>query len=311
MTYQLASVALEKHGLNPSKSLRNPSETATFRTNNALFELGQGNLLLEDFMKEYGHRSSCSWELFATRWAENPSHVMGLAKSSLKSKTSHESDSSRELLPKGTKRLVGLACEYLQLREDQRFVFEKLLWEWKKTYLFLERDCDLELRFLEVGEMEQYVNGDMPRKQAQDLVDRRKSEWSMETDLWLAGKLPSMFLSAESKSIAPSGGKRLDGQGVSVGVVTGPVKIVRTMNDVSMVEAGDILVLTSAEPGWTVLFEKCGGLIMEMGGLLSHGAVVAREYGLPAVSNIVGVSTILTDGQRVTVDGRRGAVWIR
>ena len=59
------------------------------------------------------------------------------------------------------------------------------------------------------------------------------------------------------------------------------------------------------------MFLRAGGLVMEMGGMLSHGAVVAREYGLPAVVNVPGVTQTLKDGQVVTVDGGRGMVWIR
>ena len=67
----------------------------------------------------------------------------------------------------------------------------------------------------------------------------------------------------------------------------------------------------ATDPGWTPLFLKVGGVVVELGGMLSHGAVVAREYGLPAVVNVPGATTVLKDGQMVTVDGRQGVVWVR
>ena len=74
---------------------------------------------------------------------------------------------------------------------------------------------------------------------------------------------------------------------------------------------GEILVARATDPGWTPLFLKAGGVIMELGGMLSHGAVVAREYGLPAVVNIEGATRRLEDGQLVTIDGQHGVVWLK
>jgi phosphohistidine swiveling domain-containing protein len=70
-------------------------------------------------------------------------------------------------------------------------------------------------------------------------------------------------------------------------------------------------VARSTDPGWTPLFLTASALIMELGGMLSHGAVVAREYRLPGVVNLAGAMDSLKDGQVVTVDGTRGTVWIR
>ena len=106
-------------------------------------------------------------------------------------------------------------------------------------------------------------------------------------------------------------GRRLQGLGISAGVVTGPVRIIRSMDEAQRLLPGEILVARSTDPGWTPLFLTASALIMELGGMLSHGAVVAREYRLPGVVNLVGVMDTLQDGQVVTVDGARGAVWIR
>ena len=73
-------------------------------------------------------------------------------------------------------------------------------------------------------------------------------------------------------------------------------------------QAGDILVAPSTDPAWTPLFLRAGGLVMETGGYLSHGAIVAREFGIPAVVNQPGILDVLRDGQRLRVDGLRGQV---
>jgi rifampicin phosphotransferase len=75
-------------------------------------------------------------------------------------------------------------------------------------------------------------------------------------------------------------------------------------------EPGEILVAPSTDPGWTPLFLTAGGLVMEMGGAMSHGAVVAREYGLPAVVGVPEATERIRTGERITVDGLAGTVII-
>jgi rifampicin phosphotransferase len=75
-------------------------------------------------------------------------------------------------------------------------------------------------------------------------------------------------------------------------------------------EPGEILVAPSTDPGWTPLFLTAAGLVMEMGGAMSHGSVVAREYGIPAVVGVDGASVRIKTGQTIEVDGARGVVRI-
>jgi phosphoenolpyruvate synthase/pyruvate phosphate dikinase len=102
----------------------------------------------------------------------------------------------------------------------------------------------------------------------------------------------------------------LVGRPVSPGLKRGPVKVVGTPSQLSKVQAGDIMVTRSTDPGWTPIFGLLGGLIMESGGQLSHGAVVAREYGLPAIVGIAGATQLLHDGQVVLLDGLAGTVTV-
>jgi phosphohistidine swiveling domain-containing protein len=73
-------------------------------------------------------------------------------------------------------------------------------------------------------------------------------------------------------------------------------------------EPGEILVAPSTDPGWTPLFLTAGGLVMEMGGMIAHGAVVAREYGIPAVVGVADAVERIADGQQLTIDGSAGLV---
>ena len=99
----------------------------------------------------------------------------------------------------------------------------------------------------------------------------------------------------------------LRGLGVSPGVVTGPVKVLHDPRE-KRVERGDVLVAYTTDPGWTPLFVNAAAVLLEVGGLLQHGAVVAREYGKPCVAGIDGLMTKLEDGQTVEVDGTEGLV---
>ena len=99
----------------------------------------------------------------------------------------------------------------------------------------------------------------------------------------------------------------LSGTAVSPGVVTGPVKVLRGPHE-KPVNKGDVLVAYTTDPGWTPLFTNAAAVVLEVGGILQHGAVIAREYGKPCVVGIDRVMTRLQDGQRVEVDGTAGVI---
>ena len=99
----------------------------------------------------------------------------------------------------------------------------------------------------------------------------------------------------------------LSGIGLSPGVAIGPVKVLNDPHEKS-VDKGDVLVAYTTDPGWTPLFANAAAVVLELGGVLQHGAVVAREYGKPCVAGIDRVMTKLHDGQRVEVDGTAGVI---
>jgi rifampicin phosphotransferase len=105
-----------------------------------------------------------------------------------------------------------------------------------------------------------------------------------------------------------SEGDLLRGAGASPGTAEGRVRIVRGSEDFRRVQRGDILVATTTTPAWTPLFPSLGGLVTETGGILSHVAIVAREYGIPTVVGVARATTLLRDGVRVRIDGSRGEV---
>ncbi len=102
----------------------------------------------------------------------------------------------------------------------------------------------------------------------------------------------------------------LSGTPISVGTTTGPIRVIRSVEDWGRVMPGEILVVPVIDPGLAPLFGLAGGLIAEMGGTLSHGAIIAREYGLPTVANVEGAMTRLSDGLRVRIDAGAGTIHI-
>jgi pyruvate,water dikinase len=101
----------------------------------------------------------------------------------------------------------------------------------------------------------------------------------------------------------------LVGLAVSAGTVEGRARVMRDIADADL-EPGDILVTAFTDPSWTPLFVAIKGLVTEVGGLMTHGAVIAREYGLPAVVGVENATRLIRDGQRIRVNGTDGYVEI-
>jgi pyruvate,water dikinase len=220
-----------------------------------------------------------------------------------------QADRAQAGLPGGLRAVVGLTRRYLQLREDQRFHFDRLLDCWKQGWELLEAEEDLELRFLDKVEARALLQRELSRSAALARVARRRTEWEEEQSRWAAGDAPPTFLGAEER-VRDAGAGRLSGQGISAGTARGMVRVVRHLGEARALKDGEILVARATDPGWTPLFLRAHGLVLELGGMLSHGAVVARELGLPAVVNVARATQVLKTGQMVTVDGSRGLVYV-
>ena len=320
--YEAAAALLDATGRRTEapRLLQPPGDSATARTNAALWQLGRGLLDEAAFLEAYGHRASSSWELFSPRWIESPELARALARAAAKGDDPRRGSQAREAalqrsldaLPLATRRVVILARRYLLLREEQRFHFDRLLWRWKQALLWLEDDLGCPIRFLERPELGSLLDGALDPEQAQVIVAERRAAWEEEVERRSRGEEPPDFLIGEAaEELALGDQRRLGGQGISPGVVTGTARVLRSLDDAHRLREGDILITRATDPGWTPLFHVAGGLVMELGGMLSHGAVVAREYGLPAVVRVPGAVQRIEDGRMVTVDGSRGVVWQR
>ena len=201
------------------------------------------------------------------------------------------------------------------LRENQRFYFDKLLFKGKKTLDHLgELLCrsqhlssSQDIRSLTWEEVQELVKGSLPSEDAQALVKLRQAQNLSDKHV----SLPT-FLRGETHHLdhTKADGKKLTGLGISPGRITGRVRILHSIREGARLAKGEILVTRATDPAWTPLFLTAGGLIMELGSLLSHGAVVAREYRVPAVVNISDATHILKDGQTITLDGDRGVIYL-
>ena len=140
-------------------------------------------------------------------------------------------------------------------------------------------------------------------------------ERRVERDRNAAVKVPDTIRDWET-AMASSASERSNGTGplvglpISAGSVTGPVRLLLSLTDWSTVKPGDILVAPVIDPGMAPLFGIAGGLIVEMGGTLSHGAIIAREYGLPTVTNVEAATARLQEGQRVRLDAAAGIIHV-
>lgn len=142
------------------------------------------------------------------------------------------------------------------------------------------------------------------------IVKSRRAEW----DRWSRLEVPDTIRDWESAvrgnqhQTEKASDGMLRGIPISPGFVTGPTRLIRTASDWSKVRAGDILVASVIDPGMAPLFGIAAGIVVEMGGTLSHGAIIAREYGLPAVANVSRVTELVVDGERITLDAATGEV---
>jgi pyruvate,water dikinase len=143
-----------------------------------------------------------------------------------------------------------------------------------------------------------------------DLVTARKAERRREL---ARRRLPRLLLSdgtayyGDAVAASAADGASLAGSAASPGVYSGAARVILEAAGARL-EPGEILVAPFTDPGWTPLFMTAGALVMEMGGMMSHGSIVAREYGIPAVVGVPAATTAIRTGQRVTVDGTKGVV---
>ncbi|MDB4932396.1 MAG: putative phosphoenolpyruvate synthase, partial [Myxococcaceae bacterium] len=159
--------------------------------------------------------------------------------------------------------------------------------------------------YLTVDELDAWLGGEA--SDAEAVIAIRRAEVARD----LARPDPPASFVGSPPSVAPSPepvGDRFTGVAASPGVVTGRVRVLREPGDGALLTPGEVLVTAVADVGWTPLFLVATAVVTELGGALSHAALVAREYGVPAVVNVAGATRALKTGDRVRVDGDRGVV---
>jgi pyruvate,water dikinase len=303
-------------------------------TNLDLARVARGELDRETFFERYGHRGNPDWQLSAARWREDPSHIETMIQAVGKaerdpSKRFEEQTRVREeaerefsaaLKQRGWGRLFHRSIlsdlrDY-QLYSPQRETSQGL------CYLFVElaRNAVLEAaRRSDLGDLVFYfkmaeLEAWLMEGRSPDLLERvreRRRHWRVAHSLYIPHVVRSDDLEAigQLPPLLP-GAKMLTGQVVASGRARGCARVVQSLDEAQDLQPGEILVAASADPAWTPLFLVAGGAVLEQGGLLSHPAIVAREYGLPAVVNVAQATRILRTGQMIHVDADRGLVWV-
>ncbi|TFG17161.1 MAG: hypothetical protein EU531_04165 [Promethearchaeota archaeon] len=297
---------------------------------------------LKDFLIEFGDRGFTR-EIYYPRWREAPHLIIDILRSlSIEEDKINEITSKSEIgrlkiernvekrikskmfgpiLWKLFSAILRNSRKYIIFRENQRFNLDK--WITRNRQLFLEIGKILvnrglineqnEIFFFYKNEIKKVIfdeYGAVELNKLLKLVRERMSDFRKYENI-----LPPKFLvgSNEFNDIIEfdENSEHLQGIPASHGIITAPVRILNDINLIPTVQSGEILVVPRTDPGWTPVFSKIGGLITETGGILSHGAVVSREYGIPAVTNVINACKILKTGQIITINGFNGTCMMK
>ena len=296
-----------------------------------LREVATGDMTLTDFVKDYGHRAVDEFELAQPRWREDTTYIeqivasfqqenagTSLSKGDNTQQQIEQRESAEKELATRLENKTGLRKQieseldftrtYMPFRETAKFYLMLGYEQIRRALLELDRRYQLDggIFYLVPDELQQLING----KVFNDVITTRK----MKRERVLQIEVPDVIFSDSLDQIGASMPIEVvdtyTGVGVSAGVATGEARVLLTPADAHPSDRNYILVCPSTDPAWTPLFFHAAGLVMERGGVLSHGAVVAREYGVPAVANIPNATRLIADGQRLRVDGNQGTLSI-
>lgn len=293
---------------------------------------------LARFLVRHGHRGP-SREITDPRWSETPELVVGLVKAQLghvgvERSPSLLEEAARERSREAERRvlarlgdplrkaafrlLVEKTREYTRYRENQRYHLDYVLAHCRK--LVREQARRLVARgslasaddvfLLEVDELRRLARGDAPWPGLADALDARRLHYLAHRH-----RMPATYLydGVETEGELVEGARTDDepsgaGQGASRGKALGRARVATELASLAAVEAGEILVVPSIDPTWTNVFPLLAGLVTETGGLLGHGALLAREYGIPAVSGVKGATRRFSTGDLLEIDGTLGTI---
>jgi rifampicin phosphotransferase len=292
---------------------------------------------LTNFLRSYGHRGVAEIDLGLPRWSEDPTYIIGILANYLRLddpdlapdvQFRRAAMEAKEMVAEFTRRaarrgrlrgtLVGFCLRRARalagLREMPKFCIvllfaqvRALLWPVGEELAKAGRlESAEDIFFVTLPEARAALVGDDLRS----VVRERRASYTREVQ---RRHVPRVLLSdgtepaAEAHDALGAADGILQGTPASGGVATGLARVILDPNDASL-EPGEILVAPSTDPGWTPLFLTAGGLVMEMGGAMSHGAVVAREYGIPAVVGVPDATGRIITGRQIAVDGSTGTI---
>jgi pyruvate,water dikinase len=286
----------------------------------ALTEFAAGRVTRDDFLRYFAWRGSQEMELSQPRWGEDPS--------ALDRMTAHapREPAAEAPGPEGWWEKIAAEAKltaaqraallpdvqalhtYLGLRETAKHYLMRGYAQIRRVLVELDRRYRLQggVFFLTPEELPRLTAGE----DLTGLIASRKQRRTAALSLEAPPVLFSDDLEALGRPVAVEGADELHGAPLSAGVAEGPALVLEQPDVDAMPAEPYILVCPSTDPAWVPLFVQAKGLVMETGGVLSHGAIVAREFGLPAVGGLPGVVRRLRTGQRLRVDGGRGAVTV-
>jgi len=295
---------------------------ATVRGSMELYEVAMGQRTLDAWLADHGHRAPGEFDLATPRWREQRDELAAMVErlgSGADPRAIHDRHMAEaaqrlealrhDLAPEDRDALdqaLGVARRYMPFREDAKH-------ELMRGYALLRSVAVEAGRRLEIGDdvflltademVDALADGAVPER----TVAERRATRKAERRLRLSRVIDAEGVDTLGHPVLPERGTRLSAFPVSAGVATGPARIVRAVEEAGELGTGYILVCPSTDPGWTPLFVNAAGLVLERGGSLSHGAIVAREMGLPAVV-LPDATRALEEAATVTVDGNAGAV---
>ncbi|MDQ7093529.1 phosphoenolpyruvate synthase [Desulfosporosinus sp. PR] len=292
---------------------------------------------LRAYLEKYGMRCSGEIDITRPRFSEQPTALVSMILSNIKNfapdahntlfergleeAKQKEQDLLKRLqqLPGGkqkakkTKRMISVLRNFTGYREYPKYVMIERYWIIKQALLKeaarlvskgVVREQE-DIYYLSFEELREAVR---TNRLDYSLVTKRKEEYEVYEKL-----TPPRIMTSEGEVIsgAYDSGKipqgALAGIPASSGIVEGRARVILRMEDAA-IEEGDILITTFTDPSWTPLFVSIKGLVTEVGGMMTHGSVVAREYGLPAVVGVENATKLIKDGQRIRVNGAEGYV---
>ncbi len=287
----------------------------------------------ERFLQRHGHRCMVEAEFLYPRWSEAPAQVIEaltpyLNMEQAPAAVNHEAEQRREAVAaqmeekltwwqrRAFRANLARLHRFTRLRDNGQHYLVRLFLPIRHLYAVLgERwaargwlPAPDAIFFLVAAELTAVVEQGDPTKAGLNLAelaaDRRTAY-----DYWFTQPTPDALDKHGAPVIsAHVAGNTLTGMAASPGQISGRARVVLSPAEANRLQPGDILVTRATDPGWTPVFSIIGGAVLEIGGTLSHGAIVAREYGLPAVVNVSGATQRIQDGQQIRLDGTRGEV---